>query len=383
MLRLLARGQTNLEIAHALVVREGTIKYHVKNILRKLGATSRADAVSRYARAGGSVRGMSARTLPRSSRVRSASSCAGGSSARPREARELLGVFQPSRTADGGDGRLDLEALRALIAGLRSQLPEDELAAGCDRRAGGGARAAAPPVRDPVRGARAGHGGDRRAARGHLAARDARCARRRPCARGRRSNARSSAWSRVGGWSPRPRTSPGQDRAAATTLAQLQANPLRLEHTLIETELLRRRRATIVVDARRPSPGRPRDGPPHGVAVVRGRAAGRRLAGGGRDPRRPRPRPAARRARPRRPVGVRHRTRPGIREHQPAPHAARRARPDAPVPRLAGRALERADRRAGDAVGRRPRAAAPPAPLPSQSPRRDAGATTGWCSRGC
>ncbi len=53
VLRLLARGQTNLEIARALVVREGTIKYHVKNILRKLGATSRADAVSRYARAAG------------------------------------------------------------------------------------------------------------------------------------------------------------------------------------------------------------------------------------------------------------------------------------------------------------------------------------------
>ena len=51
VLRLLAQGQTNLEIARALVVREGTIKYHVKNILRKLGATSRADAVSRYARA--------------------------------------------------------------------------------------------------------------------------------------------------------------------------------------------------------------------------------------------------------------------------------------------------------------------------------------------
>jgi LuxR family transcriptional regulator, regulator of acetate metabolism len=50
VLRLLARGQTNLEIAHQLVVREGTIKYHVKNILRKMGATSRADAVSRYAR---------------------------------------------------------------------------------------------------------------------------------------------------------------------------------------------------------------------------------------------------------------------------------------------------------------------------------------------
>jgi DNA-binding NarL/FixJ family response regulator len=53
VLRLLARGRTNLAIANALVVREGTVKYHVKNILRKLGATSRADAVSRYVRAGG------------------------------------------------------------------------------------------------------------------------------------------------------------------------------------------------------------------------------------------------------------------------------------------------------------------------------------------
>ncbi|HXO08412.1 MAG TPA: LuxR C-terminal-related transcriptional regulator [Solirubrobacteraceae bacterium] len=50
VLRLLGRGNTNLEIARALVVREGTVKYHVKNILRKLGATSRADAVSRFVR---------------------------------------------------------------------------------------------------------------------------------------------------------------------------------------------------------------------------------------------------------------------------------------------------------------------------------------------
>jgi len=53
VLRLLARGNTNLAIANALVVREGTVKYHVKNILRKLGATSRADAVARFVRAGG------------------------------------------------------------------------------------------------------------------------------------------------------------------------------------------------------------------------------------------------------------------------------------------------------------------------------------------
>ncbi len=53
VMRLLARGNTNLEIARTLVVREGTVKYHVKNILRKLGATSRADAVARFVRAGG------------------------------------------------------------------------------------------------------------------------------------------------------------------------------------------------------------------------------------------------------------------------------------------------------------------------------------------
>jgi DNA-binding CsgD family transcriptional regulator len=51
VLRLMARGQTNKGIANALLVREGTVKYHVKNILRKLGATSRADAVARYLRA--------------------------------------------------------------------------------------------------------------------------------------------------------------------------------------------------------------------------------------------------------------------------------------------------------------------------------------------
>jgi ATP/maltotriose-dependent transcriptional regulator MalT len=56
VLQLLTRGHTNSGIADALVVREGTVKYHVKNILRKLGATSRADAVSRYVRATGAPR---------------------------------------------------------------------------------------------------------------------------------------------------------------------------------------------------------------------------------------------------------------------------------------------------------------------------------------
>jgi LuxR family transcriptional regulator, regulator of acetate metabolism len=47
---LLARGMTNMAIARALVISEGTVKYHVKNILRKLQATSRADAVAKYLR---------------------------------------------------------------------------------------------------------------------------------------------------------------------------------------------------------------------------------------------------------------------------------------------------------------------------------------------
>ena len=53
VLRLLAQGLPNRQIAQRLAVREGTVKYHIKNILRKLGATGRADAVSRYLRATG------------------------------------------------------------------------------------------------------------------------------------------------------------------------------------------------------------------------------------------------------------------------------------------------------------------------------------------
>jgi LuxR family transcriptional regulator, regulator of acetate metabolism len=50
VLRLMARGNTNNAIAEALVVSEGTVKFHVKNVLRKLQATNRADAVARYLR---------------------------------------------------------------------------------------------------------------------------------------------------------------------------------------------------------------------------------------------------------------------------------------------------------------------------------------------
>jgi len=48
VLRLVANGLSNRAIATALTLGEGTVKYHVKNILRKLQVRGRAQAVSRY-----------------------------------------------------------------------------------------------------------------------------------------------------------------------------------------------------------------------------------------------------------------------------------------------------------------------------------------------
>ncbi len=54
VLELMAQGCTNAKVAAKLVVSEGTVKQHVKHILRKLRAGNRAEAVSRlYASAGG------------------------------------------------------------------------------------------------------------------------------------------------------------------------------------------------------------------------------------------------------------------------------------------------------------------------------------------
>ena len=50
VIRLVARGHSNREIATTLTLGEGTVKYHVKNILRKLQVRSRTQAVSRYMR---------------------------------------------------------------------------------------------------------------------------------------------------------------------------------------------------------------------------------------------------------------------------------------------------------------------------------------------
>ena len=43
---IVAGGATNTQVARRLVLSEGTVKWHVKNILRKLGVPNRAAAVS-------------------------------------------------------------------------------------------------------------------------------------------------------------------------------------------------------------------------------------------------------------------------------------------------------------------------------------------------
>lgn len=50
VLALMATGATNLRIAEQLVISDGTVKSHVKRILRKLRAANRSEAVARYLR---------------------------------------------------------------------------------------------------------------------------------------------------------------------------------------------------------------------------------------------------------------------------------------------------------------------------------------------
>ncbi|HLH65867.1 MAG TPA: LuxR C-terminal-related transcriptional regulator [Solirubrobacteraceae bacterium] len=50
VLRLMADGCSNRSIAQTLVISEGTVKFHVNSILRKLRVSNRAEAVARYLR---------------------------------------------------------------------------------------------------------------------------------------------------------------------------------------------------------------------------------------------------------------------------------------------------------------------------------------------
>jgi DNA-binding CsgD family transcriptional regulator len=48
ILRMMSEGRTNRSIADELVIANGTVKFHVHHILRKLHVANRAQAVSRY-----------------------------------------------------------------------------------------------------------------------------------------------------------------------------------------------------------------------------------------------------------------------------------------------------------------------------------------------
>ena len=52
VLESLARGKSNRDIGHALEISEGTIKFHVKSILRKLNVIGRAEAIAVATRRG-------------------------------------------------------------------------------------------------------------------------------------------------------------------------------------------------------------------------------------------------------------------------------------------------------------------------------------------
>lgn len=55
VLRLLAEGLPNAQIAERLVVQESTVKYHLQNIFQKLGVANRTEAAQVYYREGGNV----------------------------------------------------------------------------------------------------------------------------------------------------------------------------------------------------------------------------------------------------------------------------------------------------------------------------------------
>jgi LuxR family transcriptional regulator, regulator of acetate metabolism len=55
VLQLLAQGMSNRDVATELVLSEGTVKFHVNSVLRKLRVTNRAEAVARYLSMGGKL----------------------------------------------------------------------------------------------------------------------------------------------------------------------------------------------------------------------------------------------------------------------------------------------------------------------------------------
>jgi len=52
VLRLLAAGRSNRDIAESLGISAGTVKIHLTHLFEKLGATSRTEAIAKAAKRG-------------------------------------------------------------------------------------------------------------------------------------------------------------------------------------------------------------------------------------------------------------------------------------------------------------------------------------------
>lgn len=48
ILHLIAEGRNTAEIAGDLFISENTVKFHIKNLYRKTGSTSRSDVIARF-----------------------------------------------------------------------------------------------------------------------------------------------------------------------------------------------------------------------------------------------------------------------------------------------------------------------------------------------
>lgn len=51
IIKLLVQGKKNQEIADQLFIQLGSVKFHVTNIIKKLGVTSRAEVMAKYFKA--------------------------------------------------------------------------------------------------------------------------------------------------------------------------------------------------------------------------------------------------------------------------------------------------------------------------------------------
>jgi two-component system, NarL family, nitrate/nitrite response regulator NarL len=127
---MLAAGNSNKEIARELKVFEGTVKLHVKNILRKLGVRNRTEAVLAAARAGylptRTLEMASARPEYAANRVNHELPQANAASP-PRQA-ETNCKQQPIDVADSGKPLVD--CARSMPAGLSQERPRPARSSG-------------------------------------------------------------------------------------------------------------------------------------------------------------------------------------------------------------------------------------------------------------